>query len=95
MELWIDNIRGLDEMRASHKDLLCLQNGKEIEGWLALVDVQDNADSLAAASSLKELVKVLPLILRVVTTSGWREDPLVTTAIALPFLVPLLAYPLV
>ena len=38
-------------MRASQKDLLSVQKSKEIEGWLALVDVQDNADSMAAASS--------------------------------------------
>ena len=51
MELWIENVWGLDEMRASQKDLLSVQKSKEIEGWLALVDVQDNADSMAAASS--------------------------------------------
>ena len=50
---------------------------------------QDNADSMAAASSLYELVNVLPLVLMVVTTLGWR----VTTAAAPPFLVPLLADP--
>ena len=38
-------------MIASHKDLLSLQKITEIEGWLALVDVQDDADSMAAASS--------------------------------------------
>ena len=38
-------------MRASQKDLLSVQKSKEIEGLLALVDVQDNADSMAAASS--------------------------------------------
>ena len=41
-----------------------------IDGWLALVDVQDNADSMAAASSSYELVNVLPLVLMAVTTSG-------------------------
>ena len=51
MELWMENVRGLDEMRASHKDLLSVQNSTEIEGWLALVDVQDSADSVAAAFS--------------------------------------------
>ena len=54
-------------MIASHKDLLSLQKSTEIEGWLAMVDVQDNADSMAAASSSWELVKVLPLVLMVVT----------------------------
>ena len=54
-------------MIASHKDLLSLQKITEIEGWLALVDVQDDADSMAAASSSWELVKVLPLVLMVVT----------------------------
>ena len=54
----------------------------EIEGQLALVDVQDNADSIAAASSSYELVSILPLVLMVVTTSGWIGDPLVTTVAA-------------
>ena len=31
MELWIDNVLGLDEMRASHKDLLSVQKSTEIE----------------------------------------------------------------
>ena len=55
-----------------------------IDGWLALVDVQDNADSMAAASSSYELVNVLPLVLMAVTTSGKIGDPLVTTAAASP-----------
>ena len=51
MELWIKNVRGWDEMRDSHKDLLSVQKSMEIEGWLVLVDVQDSADSMAASSS--------------------------------------------
>ena len=51
MELWTKNVRGLDEMRASHMDLLSVQRSMEIEGWLALVDVQNNANSMAATSS--------------------------------------------
>ena len=51
MELWIENVGGWDEMRASHKDLLSVQKNMKIEGWLALADVQDSADFLAAASS--------------------------------------------
>ena len=51
MELWIENVVGWDEMRASHNDLLSVQKSMEIEGWLALADVQDSADSMAAASS--------------------------------------------
>ena len=51
MELWIDNVRELDEMRALHRELLSVQRSMEIEGWLALVDVQNNANSVAAASS--------------------------------------------
>ena len=51
MELWIKNIRGCDEMRTSYDDLLSVQNSMEVEGWLALVEVQDSADSMAAASS--------------------------------------------
>ena len=47
----IENVLGWNEMRASHKDLLFLQKSMEIEGWLALADVQDSADSMAAASS--------------------------------------------
>ena len=31
MELWMDNVRGWDEMRASHKDLLSLQKSTVIE----------------------------------------------------------------
>ena len=51
MELWIESVQGLDEMRASHRDLLSVQKSMEIEGWLVLVDVQENADFMAAASS--------------------------------------------
>ena len=80
-------------MRASHKDLLSVQKGMELEGWLALVDVQDSADSMAAASSSYELVKILPFVLMVVMTSGCSRDPLVTTAVAPPFLVTLLGDP--
>ena len=39
-------------MRGSHNDLLSAQKSMGTEGWLTLVDVQDNADSLVAASSL-------------------------------------------
>ena len=38
-------------MRASHKDLLFVQKSMAIEGWFALVDVQDSRDSMAAPSS--------------------------------------------
>ena len=31
MELWMDNVRGWDEMRALHKDLLSLQKSTVIE----------------------------------------------------------------
>ena len=31
MELWMDNVRGWDEMRASRKDLLSLQKSTVIE----------------------------------------------------------------
>ena len=51
MELWIENVQGWDEMRASHMDLLSVQKSVEIEGWLALAAVQGSADSMAAASS--------------------------------------------
>ena len=51
MELWIESVQGLDEVRTSHRDLLSVQTSMEIEGWLALVDVQGNADFMAAASS--------------------------------------------
>ena len=79
MELWIENVRGWNEVRASHKDLLSVQKSMEIEGQLTLVDVQDSADSMAAASSSQELVKVLPFVLVMGTTSGLSGDPLVTT----------------
>ena len=51
MEFWIENVPGLDETRASHKDLLSVRKSMEIEGWLVLVDVQGNADSMAVACS--------------------------------------------
>ena len=51
MKLGIEEVQGFGEMRASHNDLLSVQKNTEIERWLALVDVQDNADSMAAASS--------------------------------------------
>ena len=31
MELWMENVRGWDEMRASHKDLLYVQKSLVIE----------------------------------------------------------------
>ena len=31
MELWMENVRGWDEMRASHKDLLSVQKSMVIE----------------------------------------------------------------
>ena len=51
MELWIENVQGFNAMWASHKDLLSVQKSMEIKRWLALVNVQDNADSMAAVSS--------------------------------------------
>ena len=95
MELWIENVRGWNEMSASRKDLLSVQKSIEIERWLVLVDVQDSADSMAADSSSQELVNVLPFVLMVVTTKGWSGDLLVTTVAAPPFLIPVLADPLV
>ena len=38
-------------MRASYKDILSVQKSIEIEGWLALADIQKGVDSMAAASS--------------------------------------------
>ena len=46
MELWVEDVRGWDEMRTSHKDLLTVQKSVEIEGWLGLVDDQDSVDSM-------------------------------------------------
>ena len=40
MELWIKQVQGFDDIRASYND----------DGWLALVNNQDNADSMAATS---------------------------------------------
>ena len=51
MELSIENFQGWDKIRASHKDLLSVQKSMEIEGRLALVEVQDSVDSMASASS--------------------------------------------
>ena len=59
-----------------------------IEGCLVVVDVQVKADFMAAAFTSQELVNVLPLVLMVVTTSGWTGDSLLITAAAPPFLVP-------
>ena len=39
MELWMENVRGWDKMRASHKDLLSVQKRTVVEWWLALVSV--------------------------------------------------------
>ena len=39
-------------MRASRNDLLSVQRSIVVEGRLALVGAQDNADSMAAAFSL-------------------------------------------
>ena len=41
---------GFDNIRASYKDLLSVQKRTEIEGRLALVDVQIKDESLAAVS---------------------------------------------
>ena len=49
IELWIENIRGWHEMRASHKNLQSMS--LEVEGWFALVEVQGSADFMAAAST--------------------------------------------
>ena len=93
MKLSIEEVGGFDEMRASHNDLLSVQKSLEIERWLLLVVVQNSADSMTAASSSQELVNILPLVLMLATTSGLIEDPLVTTAVASPFFVPLLGDP--
>ena len=52
IQLWIEEVWGFYDMRASHKDLLSLKKWMVLEGWLSLVDVQIEADSIAAASSL-------------------------------------------
>ena len=51
IELRTEDVGGCNEMRASHKDLLSVQKSTVIERWLVLVSVQDNTDSMAAASS--------------------------------------------
>ena len=51
MELWIGVVQGFDNIRALHKDLLSVQKRLVIEGWLVLVDVQVEDDSMTAASS--------------------------------------------
>ena len=51
MELWIEEVWGFNDMRDPQNDLLSVQNSMIIEGLLASVDVQDNADSMAASSS--------------------------------------------
>ena len=47
IKVWIKEVRGFDEMRDSHNDSLFVQKRMVIEGWLTLVDVQDNADFMA------------------------------------------------
>ena len=51
MELWVENVEGWNEMRASHKELRSVPKSMEIGEWLPLVDVQDSADSMATAFS--------------------------------------------
>ena len=51
MELSIEEVRGFDDMRARHNDLLSVLKSMAIEEWLPLKDAQDNADSMAAAFS--------------------------------------------
>ena len=51
IELRTEDVRGCDEMRTSHKDLLSVQKSTVIEQWLALLSVQNKADSMAVASS--------------------------------------------
>ena len=51
IELWVENVQGWDEMRASHKDLRSVPKSMEIGEWLPLVDVQDGANSMATAFS--------------------------------------------
>ena len=51
MELWTEEVRGLDDMRASQNNLLFGQKRMVIEGWLALMNVQVKAQSMAAAFS--------------------------------------------
>ena len=50
MELWMKEVQGFYDVRASHKYKLSLQMRLVIEGWLEVVDVQVKVDSMAAAS---------------------------------------------
>ena len=51
MELWIEEVRGFDDMTASLNDILSVQKRMVIKGWLLLVDVQVKAGSMAVAFS--------------------------------------------
>ena len=51
MKFRIEEVHGFNEMRASHNDLLPVQKSMGIEGWLALMNFQDNAYLMAVASS--------------------------------------------
>ena len=51
MELWIEEVRGFDDMTASLNDILSVQKRMVIKGWLLLVDVQVKADSMAITFS--------------------------------------------
>ena len=51
MKFRIEEVHGFNEMRASHNDLLPVQKSMGIEGWLVLMNFQDNAYLMAVASS--------------------------------------------
>ena len=51
LESWIEEVRGFSDMRAWHNYLLSMQKSMAIEGWLALVKAQDDADFMAVGSS--------------------------------------------
>ena len=51
MELWIEEVRGFDDMTASLNDILSVQKRMVIKEWLLLVDVQVKAGSMAVAFS--------------------------------------------
>ena len=53
MEFQMKEARELDEMRASHNDLLSVQKSISIKGWPALVDVQDNGRKVERSLTLR------------------------------------------
>ena len=51
MDSWMKDVRGFDDWRASHRDLLSVQIRMYNDGWLAVVDVHIKVDCMTTAFS--------------------------------------------